>query len=102
VSLRYEQKNIETVFLTLLNKSVIGMGRSNLKLSTPFHFFNFHAKIKESHQGEMNDQEKFIFDLANDLESILDDIQYDFGYDNVAAEKLQDLIEKVKEYQENL
>lgn len=50
----------------------------------------------------MNDQEKFIFDLVNDLESILDDIQYDYGYDNVASEKMQDLIEKVKEYQESL
>ena len=50
----------------------------------------------------MNDQEKFIFNLVNDLESILDDIQYDYGYDNVASEKMQDLIEKVKEYQENL
>lgn len=50
----------------------------------------------------MNDQEKFIFNLVNDLESILDDIQYDYGYDNVAAEKMQDLIEKVKEYQESL
>lgn len=49
----------------------------------------------------MNDQEKFIFDLINDLELILDDIQYDFGYENVASEKLQDLIEKLKEQQEN-
>lgn len=70
--------------------------------STLFQFFNFHAKIKEHYQGEMNDQEKFIFNLVNDLESILDDIQYDYGYDNVAAEKMQDLIEKVKEYQETL
>jgi hypothetical protein len=50
----------------------------------------------------MNDQEKFIFDLINDLEAILDDIQFDFGYENVAAEKMQDLIEKMKEHQENL
>jgi hypothetical protein len=50
----------------------------------------------------MNEQEKFVFDLINDLETILDDIQYDFGYENVAAEKVQDLIEKMKIYQENL
>lgn len=50
----------------------------------------------------MNDQEKFIFDLINDLELILDDVQYDFGYDNVAYEKLKDLIDRTKEYQESL
>lgn len=50
----------------------------------------------------MNEQEQFIFDLINDLETILDDIQYDFGYENVPAEKLEDVIQKVKEYQENL
>ena len=31
----------------------------------------------------MNDQEKFVFDLINDLEIILDDVHYDFGYENV-------------------
>ena len=50
----------------------------------------------------MNEQEQFIFDLLNDLEIILDDVQYDFGYENVPAEKLEDLIQKVKEYQETL
>lgn len=50
----------------------------------------------------MNEQEKFILDLINDLEIILDDVQYDFGYENVPAQKLGDLIQKVKEYQENL
>jgi hypothetical protein len=50
----------------------------------------------------MNDQEQFIFDLINDLENILDDVQFDFGYENVPAEKLEDLIQKVKEYHENL
>lgn len=50
----------------------------------------------------MNDQEQFIFDLINDLEIILDDVRYDFGYENVAAEKLEDLIQKVKEHQESL
>lgn len=61
-----------------------------------------HATIKPTYTRLMNEQEQFIFDLINDLETILDDIQYDFGYENVPAEKLEDVIQKVKEYQENL
>jgi hypothetical protein len=58
--------------------------------------------MKPTYTRLMNEQEQFIFDLINDLETILDDVQYDFGYENVPAEKLEDLIQKVKEYQENL
>lgn len=63
---------------------------------------HFRSKLDKPHDSSMNDQEKFVFDLINDLEIILDDVQYDFGYENVPAEKLEDLIQKVKEYQENL
>jgi hypothetical protein len=63
---------------------------------------HFCSKLDKQHEPLMNDQEKFIFDLINDLEIILDDVHYDFGYENVPAEKLEDLIQKVKEYQENL
>lgn len=59
-------------------------------------------RLNRPKQPLMNEQEQFIFDLLNDLEIILDDVQYDFGYENVPAEKLDDLIQKVKEYRENL
>ena len=63
---------------------------------------HFCSKLDKPHDPLMNDQEKFVFDLINDLEIILDDVHYDFGYENVPAEKLEDLIQKAKEYQESL
>lgn len=42
-----------------------------------------------------------IFDeLISDLEEVCDDIQYDYGFDTVAEEKLRDIIDKIKKLQQ--
>lgn len=48
------------------------------------------------------DQIKFLYALLDSLEEIKDDLEYDYGSDDVALSKIKNLIDTVYEYKEEM
>lgn len=52
--------------------------------------------------GVKLDQIKFLYALLDSLEEIKDDLEYDYGSDDVALSKIKNLIDTVYEYKEEM
>jgi hypothetical protein len=58
--------------------------------------------LKPTTEEQLDQQQKFLFDVISQLEDCICDAEFDLGSDSVLYQKLKDLLDTVETYQENL